>query len=549
MAALLEGAVTRRPRASQPKASMTKPLPGEPILLRGLLNRDAAAAVMGGGHDGGLGMASALGVGAYTKVDAIQVRLARPDASARLGITLEDTDEGKAMVEMMAEEGRRAKARERSDGHHHHHHHEPHHHRDDHGGGSPTAAAAATSLREIAHLPPPVVTHLTSGCVAALSGAIGVGQALLEVNGVRVHGHEHGTRLLKNVEGAFTLRLSKRRTHVGGRDAAFDALDGDTLAPQPSNRRLLIARWHVRLALRHYRRGEGDAGNRRLLRATQLAERVLLSRLATFKRSAECACARRLMLVRPAPVSLANFSLIRRVGRGSFGVVYAARKEDTLSLFALKMIHLTRLRRERDEEHVKLERATLERTARLNCPFLVMLCYAFREGPWLVLAMPLYAGGTLQTQIEERAEVDNGLGVEEVRWIVAHLALALGALHSLQLCHRDVKPSNVVLKHSGYWVLTDFGLSEPPGAATKSGTRGYWAPETIRQEPQTEAADWWSVGVVAAYIATGYHPFYHTEPAVTHAAGAGGAGGDARRRRRRARADRRRRRSPRRWRT
>ena len=78
-------------------------------------------------------MASALGVGAYTKVDAIQVRLARPDASARLGITLEDTDEGKAMVEMMAEEGRRAKARERSDGHHHHHHHhEPHHHRDDH---------------------------------------------------------------------------------------------------------------------------------------------------------------------------------------------------------------------------------------------------------------------------------------------------------------------------------------------------------------------------------------------------------------------------------
>ena len=47
---------------------------------------------------------------------------------------------------------------------------------------------------------------------------------------------------------------------------------------------------------------------------------------------------------------------------------------------------------------MRLERATLERTAALRNPFLSTLCYAFREGPWLVLAMPLIAGGTLQVR-------------------------------------------------------------------------------------------------------------------------------------------------------
>ena len=173
-----------------------------------------------------------------------------------------------------------------------------------------------------------------------------------------------------------------------------------------------------------------------------------------------------------------------------------------------QMVHLTRLRRARDEEHMRLERATLERTARLNSPFLSTLCYAFRQGPWLVLAMPLLSGGTLQVQLEERAEGNGGLRFLELRWILAQLSLALGALHSLNLLHRDVKPSNLVLKSNGYYVLTDFGLSEPPGIASKTGTRGYWAPETIRQQPQTAAADWWSAGVILAYAATGTHPFH-----------------------------------------
>eukprot|EP00966_Prymnesium_polylepis_P181772 4210837-Prymnesium_polylepis.1 len=49
-------------------------------------------------------------------------------------------------------------------------------------------------------------------------------------------------------------------------------------------------------------------------------------------------------------------------------------------------------------------------------------------------------------------------------------------------------------------------LAPPPSG--KGGTRGYWAPETIQKKPQGAAADFWSLGVVLAFCATGAHPFH-----------------------------------------
>ena len=143
----------------------------------------------------------------------------------------------------------------------------------------------------------------------------------------------------------------------------------------------------------------------------------------------------------------------------------------------------------------------------------------------MVLVLPLYPGGTLQVQINERGTA--GLRIQEVRWIAAQMALALEALHDMRVIHRDVKPQNILLRADGYYALTDFGLAarldegvirrvstrelagekEGPNPKNKAGTKGYWAPEVIRKEPQSETADWWSLGVVLSYAASGTHPF------------------------------------------
>ena len=76
----------------------------------------------------------------------------------------------------------------------------------------------------------------------------------------------------------------------------------------------------------------------------------------------------------------------------------AQRKEDTMGLFALKMMPLNHAANKRGRHHLRVERQMLERAAMAGSPFLAQLRYAFRAGPWLVLALPLLSGGTLQVR-------------------------------------------------------------------------------------------------------------------------------------------------------
>ena len=157
--------------------------------------------------------------------------------------------------------------------------------------------------------------------------------------------------------------------------------------------------------------------------------------------------ARRLEAARPPDaVKLGSFSLLRRLGKGGYATVYAARKEDTLALYALKVVDTRRqamppasrdytchttisyhqrhgtwphiwphpppathhppptthalptahetTRRKAKIRHVQAEREIAARVS--GAPFLCSLIYAFKAGPLLVLALPLFPGGTLQ---------------------------------------------------------------------------------------------------------------------------------------------------------
>ena len=240
--------------------------------------------------------------------------------------------------------------------------------------------------------------------------------------------------------------------------------------------------------------------------ARSIAEDYLISKLRPFHASPEFWACHRLWSACATPVSLSNFSLLRRFGKGSYGQVFAARKEDSLALFALKLMPFAHAASKRGRHHLRVERQVLARAAAHGSNFLSSLHYAFRAGPWLVLALPLLSGGTLQLQLDERGS--NGLGHVEVRWVAAQLTLAIGAMHTMGVLHRDIKPSNCILNRNGYLVLSDFGLSGKVGASSRSGTRGYWSPETTQRLPQGEAADWWSLGVTLWYCACGKQPFH-----------------------------------------
>ena len=83
-------------------------------------------------------------------------------------------------------------------------------------------------------------------------------------------------------------------------------------------------------------------------------------------------------------------------------MVWAARKEDTYALVALKVVSLSRLKRKRMEHHLITERAIGAEITALGSPFLCGLLYACISGTELCQALPFYSGGTLQVHIGAR---------------------------------------------------------------------------------------------------------------------------------------------------
>ena len=125
------------------------------------------------------------------------------------------------------------------------------------------------------------------------------------------------------------------------------------------------------------------------------------------------------------------------------------------------------------------------------------------------LAQRYIRGGNLADRIEAEGQLDL---VSVVR-VCEQVASGLDALHAEGLFHRDIKPANILIDEAGTAYLTDFGLAKDsqgslltrPGQAL--GSVDYMAPEQIRSEEISSAADVYGLGCVMYESLCGAPPF------------------------------------------
>jgi len=229
----------------------------------------------------------------------------------------------------------------------------------------------------------------------------------------------------------------------------------------------------------------------------------------------------------------------KRLGQGSYGVVYLAEDLKTGNTHALKVLSKTRPKVDPQRVMWKLLNEIQLLGSVQSCPNVVRFHEVMEDDDRMYLVMDVCTGGTLQDLLERR----NGDLLEaEAALAMADVMYFLGTCHRNQIVYADVKPANFMFAHPyeglemyrppnvprisgatspvrqfGGQALglglkaIDMGCSKVVRQGTtltkRMGTPAYFAPEVFSRS-YTPKADLWSAGVLAHQLITGRFPYW-----------------------------------------
>ncbi|KAL4015164.1 hypothetical protein IC575_027401 [Cucumis melo] len=209
---------------------------------------------------------------------------------------------------------------------------------------------------------------------------------------------------------------------------------------------------------------------------------------------------------------IGNYILERRIGSGSFAVVWKSRHRHLGTVFAVKEIHKKKLLPKVSDS--LLREISILRT--VNHPNIIHLFEAIQTDDSIYLILEYCAGGDLWDYINRHGKVSEAVA----RDLMRQLASGLKVLQEKHLIHRDLKPQNLLLSSKeGIPLLKigDFGfarsLANQALADTLCGSPLYMAPEIMNNQKYDAKADLWSVGAILFQLLTGKLPFTGSHPA------------------------------------
>ena len=200
---------------------------------------------------------------------------------------------------------------------------------------------------------------------------------------------------------------------------------------------------------------------------------------------------------------LSNYKYIKTIGEGTFGKVKLAIHILTGEKVAIKILQKNLIKGQKQQERIQNEIKFLKL---FNHPNIIKIYEVIENESAFYIVLEYATGGELFNYIVLKEK----LSEKETSLYFYQIIQGIKTIHEKKICHRDMKPENILIANNNVIKIIDFGLSSEYNdyLSTPCGSPCYASPEMIKGKNYNGLLiDLWACGIILFAMLFGYLPF------------------------------------------
>lgn len=210
----------------------------------------------------------------------------------------------------------------------------------------------------------------------------------------------------------------------------------------------------------------------------------------------------------PGQILDERYKIIRKIGKGAFGVVVLVEDQMVNEEIVLKFLNPQMAS---DETVIQRFVHELRYARKITHENVIRLYDFITFGESYAISMEYFDSHSFSFELKSTKSLNKKHGIDIFKAICA----GVNAAHKVDVVHRDIKPANILINDSKIVKVCDFGLAAAASSAdsriTKSGilvgTPTYMAPEQVRGRAIDRRTDIYSLGILMYEAFTGKPPY------------------------------------------